>query len=649
MRGLRNALPFVAALLVAALLVALASRRNAPGVRGADGVPDVQATRVEVLEDAAGAMRPESIGDRAFVPWDGARANRGYTASTFWMRLLLTNPSKAARSAVLELSQTPEHAELYDEHGTLLEASGTALPFYARPVQHTHISFRLILGPGESRTVLVRLDSRDNMTLAPKVWSEEAFVSSLAGRRIVDGIYYGVLIGLGIYNLFLAYATRDRAYVAYVVFQATTALSIAAIDKYAFQYLWPAHPVWALRSEQVLDLAALAAALFCARWLLDTRRFAPGFDRLFRVLGPIVLLLAAGASALDPFPAMLMGVAATFGLGVCLLVIAATVVTLRGNPNGRIFFVGWGLLLVGVVGAGLNAMGVVEGFVGFSLLKAGSAAEAILLSLGLAARIRAAQRARADAQDALLVERSLRIDALAQLVGGVAHELGNPLNFARGGAAALAPALAELGEAEGGRARRALGLVDAGLNRIARMVEHLRADLGGRSTEAARVDLVSELDESLEALAPWLAAREVVVRRSSPASLHVLARRGDLAQVFSNLLRNGADAMPSGGTLTVSVTRAGRRAEVSVVDEGPGVAGDVAERIFEPFFTTRADAQEAGMGLGLFVARQIVARWGGSLVLEASPRGAAFVVSVPLDGADDAADSAEVAPLRRDG
>src|SRR6185295_16858566 len=102
---------------------------------------------------------------------------------------------------------------------------------------------------------------------------------------------------------------------------------------------------------------------------------------------------------------------------------------------------------------------------GFALMKLGSAIEAVLLSLALASRINALTRDRERGQRELLAEKTARIEALRRLVSGVAHEVGNPLNFARGGCEELGVQLDAIGQrAPGadGSARRAHRLVATG-------------------------------------------------------------------------------------------------------------------------------------------------------------------------------------------
>jgi len=612
--------------------------------------------RAEVLEDPSNALGAEAIAAATtFASIDPATANHGYTSATFWVRLSLENRAAEPEAAIIELAATPWVADLFDAAGTqLLARSGARLPFAARPVSHSNIAFRTVLGAHQTRTFLIRIQSHDTMIVNPIVWREEAFWAAVQRRRLLDGVYYGIILGLALYNLFLAGATGDRAYLAYVGFQVGMALANAAIDKYTFRFLWPNSPVWAERSEQAFIMFALGAAMLCARRLLDTSGLAPRVDRLLRGMALVAFAVGAVTSLRDAPPLALFGIAAFFFVGVAMLVLAASVVARTGSPHGRIFLVAWSLLFAGTFAAGLAAIGGIQSLAGYDLLKVGSAAEALLLAIGLAARIRTMQRDRASAQEALLDERARRIDSLSRLVAGVAHEIGNPLNFAKGGAGALVASLETLttlgpkndqAVRAATSARRALGLIEGGLDRIGRMLKHLRSDLGDRQAHAGKVVLEEELDGAIEMLAPWLAARGVVLERKDDAgALAVLARRGDLAQVFGNVLRNAGDAMPSGGALHVTMARAANEATITFRDGGPGVPADLKVSIFEPFFTTRGAGSRAtgadddvGVGLGLYVSREIVARWGGTISLAEDPGpGATFVVRLPL--ADHAPD-----------
>ena len=95
-----------------------------------------------------------------------------------------------------------------------------------------------------------------------------------------------------------------------------------------------------------------------------------------------------------------------------------------------------------------------------------------------------------------------------------------------------------------------------------------------------------------------------------------------------NLVLNALDATGPGGTVTVSTRATGSGVELSVADDGTGIATEILPRIFEPFFTTKPPGK--GTGLGLYVSHQIVQGLGGRLRVESHPgQGATFVVDLP--------------------
>lgn len=579
--------------------------------------------RAAVFEDPTGQWSARDVASSAsFTTLDRSAANRGHTTSSFWLRFSVENPVLAQETIILELAATPWRVVVYDELGVHeLARSGADLPFGDRPVHSANIALRLVLPPASPRTTttfLVRIESRDTTILDPTLWREDTFLAHVARARLVDGVYYGIILGLATYNLFLAFATRERAYLAYVLFQLTMATANATIDKYTFAYAWPDSPRWALRSEVAFGLWAIAAASLCARLLLDTRRHARNVDTSLRVLGVLAAILGLIATTHDTTPVERVAMTLLSFAGIAMVVAAAAIVARSGSPHGRIFLAAWSLLCIGAVASVLYGNGAIQSLAGYDLLKIGSAFEATLLSIGLAARIRTMQVEQVRVEAELAAERARRVASLSRLVGGIAHELGNPLNFAQGGAEAAAAAIDDTPPGIDA-ARKGLSFVQRGLARIRRIVEHVRADIGEVEAPATSLVVQNEIDDAMEVLGATLHERGIHVRRDDSTPVRVRARPSDLARIFANILRNASDAMPGGGTIEIVVRVEGKDAVIELRDDGPGVAPTIAETIFDPFFTTRPGV-DGGLGLGLYVSRELAMRWGGSLTL-ASPSG----------------------------
>jgi len=281
----------------------------------------------------------------------------------------------------------------------------------------------------------------------------------------------------------------------------------------------------------------------------------------------------------------------------------------------------------------------------------------------LARRNEELAKALADLKEAeVQLVQAERLAAVGELSAGVAHEVNNPLNFARNALATLqstveevrgfAAQLAETDLADPGalealqREKRTLaleqsaadlgeltGIVTEGLDRTSRLVAELRDFASPRRRGEGEVDLRAGLEGTLRLLGHRLREAGAQVEEDLPAGLPTVpGDAGALNQVFLNLLKNAAEALEGsgGGALQVSARAEGPALVVRIRDEGPGMDSETRARLFEPFFTTKAAGR--GTGLGLSICRRIVSEHGGRIAVESAPgAGTTFAVSLPLD------------------
>jgi two-component system nitrogen regulation sensor histidine kinase GlnL len=229
------------------------------------------------------------------------------------------------------------------------------------------------------------------------------------------------------------------------------------------------------------------------------------------------------------------------------------------------------------------------------------------------------------------LQRSDRLAALGQMAAGMAHEVRNPLVGIRAAAQFL-----EGDSAFSAGLREYTGVIVREVDRLNAIVEDLLAFASPKPVQLAPCNLNQALEEALGLEATRLAAARVsVTRLYDPGLPPVLGDPPRLHQVFLNLLRNAAEAMPGGGALTVrtrferlSARLGGRSAAVAeVADTGPGIPPDRQAHLFNPFFTTKP----RGTGLGLAISLRIVEDHGGAIEVEAGAgRGATFAVILPL-------------------
>jgi len=172
---------------------------------------------------------------------------------------------------------------------------------------------------------------------------------------------------------------------------------------------------------------------------------------------------------------------------------------------------------------------------------------------------------------------------------------------------------------------RELAAAEHETERLARLLSELLTLAGGGERPAARPLDVSELVHAARARWEGPAGRsdhDLLVEPGEPAV--VAASAEDLAAILDNLTENALNYSPPGSTVTLSWTSDGETVRLALLDEGPGLEPDEAERVFQRFYRGSASRGRAsGTGLGLAVVEALAARWGGEVTLSNRPEGGA--------------------------
>jgi len=227
-----------------------------------------------------------------------------------------------------------------------------------------------------------------------------------------------------------------------------------------------------------------------------------------------------------------------------------------------------------------------------------------------------------------------KLASLGKLAATIAHEINNPL------AGVLNYIRLIIKQLERNRfshekledISRYLKIMESETARCGEIVKDLLAFARRTKITMESNSIKDIINKTLNLISHDLGMKEIQLKKNIAPNLpKVKCDFKQIQQVFLNLMHNASEAMPNGGTLTVSANRAARPKsflEVVISDTGCGIAKEDMENIFEPFFTTKEE--EKGVGLGLSVVYGIIAKHNGTITVESElGKGSTFRVQLP--------------------
>jgi len=355
--------------------------------------------------------------------------------------------------------------------------SGEGFDFSARPVKNHNFVYELTIPPGKTEYYYFRIRSQDKLELPIFLGNKGQVVYSDLSKNILFGIFFGIIIVMFFYNLFIYFTVKDPTYLYYVVYILAVGLIQGTIEGYTFQYLWPHNSFLATRGFYIFTALVNITGLEFVRRFLHTKSRAPKLDRvaifLFGVYSIAILLSLFGL-----FYASYQILQGFAGLVSIYMLTVAILIARQGYRPAKFFILAWIPLIAGIIVYVLKDIGVLHyNTITNYLITIGSALEVILLSFALADKINILEaEKRASQEEALRVsqeneriireqniileskvnERTTELKAsneelaktlkdlqeaetqlvesekmasLGQLTAGIAHEINNPINF----------------------------------------------------------------------------------------------------------------------------------------------------------------------------------------------------------------------------
>ncbi|OJJ17069.1 hypothetical protein BKI52_30610 [marine bacterium AO1-C] len=266
-----------------------------------------------------------------------------------------------------------------------LDTLGDNMPYYHRPVKATKFLFELDIKDRKVHTIYLRCYAFEVLTFPLRIGSYKAFLEDNHQTDFIMGGFYGVVLIMIFYNLFIFITTRQLSYLYYIFYVIFSVLTTSTLKGHALEFLWPNQtilndwvPIYAI-------ITGIFVVLFANRFL-NTKVTAPRF----RKLSNIFYVLFALAFIINFFYApAAIGVTFLAIITSSIFVVILGVVVLRNNYHpARYYLIGWATLVVSLILVAFSNMGFLPFDTAYSyVIEAGMTSEILLFSLALADRM----------------------------------------------------------------------------------------------------------------------------------------------------------------------------------------------------------------------------------------------------------------------
>jgi class 3 adenylate cyclase len=341
---------------------------------------------------------PEYLGQ--FVVEGKSEFQRGFSQDAYWAHVTLTNEGERSQWQVVMDYTLMDHLSLYIVHqdGSMEEhVTGDALPFVQRPLLCPNFVFPLLIEPGESLELYLRMASEGSINAPITLWEPGALLEAEGNKRSFRGFYYGGVFILALYNALLFLYFRRPQFLLLSLLLTAGGLIFASFDGLVYQYLWPASPIVNAVSFPVL-MFFLSAMGFL---LIATFLWTPLKQWEQRLVLGFVSICGIGC-LVSPF----LSYAVAVRLSVVALIswyffnfIFGLRVWFRGYKAARMFILS---SMCGVVGGLIYSIGTL-GYIPVGIASTagfmGTSAMYVMLSLALTDQIRIVQQMKKNLSD----------------------------------------------------------------------------------------------------------------------------------------------------------------------------------------------------------------------------------------------------------
>ncbi len=561
---------------------------------------------------------------------------------------------------------------LYTTYGNKIidaQVQGDNLPFNNRDIDSNYFTFHLKLTPGSTKTFYIKLHIHAVTQYPIQVGTLNGFIKTAHSRDIFNGIYFGILLALAFYNLFIFFSVRDKSYLFYVFYALMAGLFNAYANGYAYNFLWKSFPQLN-NYPAVLIVITTVFALFFAIYFLDLKKQAPVFYRISQIffyllLIPLIINLA-GYRFLSVSIVQVLDFA-----GIVLFLSFGSAMFARGQKHARYYMLAWTIQLLAVLVYILkNVSFFPYNFITANALQMGITIEALLLSFALADRINTYKQEKEHAQqlaiqslkekeqiiinqNKILEEKvKLRTNELEvinkniekqkveleksnelkdRLFSIISHDLRSPLvslySFLE---------LIQIKELSQEAIEKALAKLKESLNNTNAMLDNVLywalSQLDRLQIRVSKTSIRIVTSDIFLLYKEASSQKNIVLKNEVPDDISIKTDSEIIKLILRNLISNAIKYTNHEGHITVKAEKRDTIYQIFVIDNGIGMSEEKRRELFHNDYqkSTFGTANERGTGIGLSLCSEYISKIRGNIRVESQPdKGSTFIITLP--------------------
>lgn len=618
--------------------------------------------RMTHFVDETDTLSVEAVMNQDFspLPHPNRAPGFGFDRRTHWFRMVVANQSDQAEWN-LEIPYSPlDRIDVYvfadGPSPEMHKAGGDIFPIATRDLPHRQPIFRLTLPQGQTRTIYLRIHTISSVQVPIVFWTPARFQVANYNTQLINGLFYGGMLIMILYQVFLLLSIRDKSTAYYVLTLISMANVIAFFQGYTFLFLHPGQP----RLND--DFAALSGPFFVlssallTRAFLNVRNFSRLLDNLLIINTAINLIL--GTLMLFFMRQISYMYLHLFTLTHCLIVLVAAAFCLYRKFRPALYYLlAWVTLLLAAVAFTMGNLGLAPGYLGanYQGLMIGCVLQVVLISLALGERwnvlVKENQRAKElelkrGQEEKIRLEQEVRQRTLQinqqkekleelnrikdKLFSVVSHDIKAPLSSLK-----LSLALAKINKLSQDEFKTVSTEIETHLDQTTNFIQNLlhwaKFQLRGEVVKPVRLDMPVMISEAAGLLENDMTQKLITLQLDVAPDCIAYADQVMIQSVLRNLITNAVKFTPPGGTITIRGKAEDQKIIISVSDTGTGIPEANQATLFTlESLTTPGTRQEAGTGLGLVLCKEFTEKNKGTIWFETEAgKGTTFTFTLP--------------------